>query len=209
MPGVDIYDIMKAVGMDFRINRRFFRAGVGWGGSCFPKDVNAMIQYFKKQGLEPRILQATLSANAHQAKRIVEIAKEELKNEISGKRVAILGLTFKPFTDDMREAPSIYIIEHLLAENASVVGYDPVATPFGTGTAVAKFGERIEYVKSANEALAGADCALIITDWPEFTDMTPADFQAMNQPLVIDGRRRISSTLEGIKYRGIGLGKKQ
>ncbi|MFX0113249.1 MAG: UDP-glucose dehydrogenase family protein [Candidatus Hodarchaeota archaeon] len=208
VPGVDIYDIMKAVGMDFRINPKFFRAGVGWGGSCFPKDVNAMIQYFKEIGLEPRMLQATLEANAYQAKRIVEIAKEELEGTLSGKRIAVLGLTFKPYTDDMREAPSIYIIDQLLAENANVVGYDPVATPFGTGTAVAKFGQRIDYVKSANEALTGADCALIVTDWPEFTDMTAADFKTMNNPLVIDGRRRISSTLEDIKYRGIGLGKK-
>ncbi len=201
--GVDIYDIMKAVGMDFRINRKFFRAGVGWGGSCFPKDVNAMVQYYNKIGLKPRLLQATIDSNAYQANRIVEIAKEEL-GSISGKRIAILGLTFKPFTDDMREAPSIYVIEQLLAENANVVAYDPVATPFGTGTAVKCFGERITYEKTANDALKDAECVLVLTDWPEFTDLT--DFTAMKQSIVIDGRRRLSPELEGIKYRGIGLG---
>lgn len=207
LPEVDIYDIMTAVGMDFRINPKFFRAGVGWGGSCFPKDVNAMVQFFKKQGLTPRILQATLEANAHQAKRIVAIAKEELGGQLSGKRVALLGLTFKPNTDDMREAPSIYIAEHLLAEKAKIVGYDPVATPFGTGTAVKSFEQKIEYAKSVSEALTDADCALIITDWPEFADLSSADFKVMSNPIVIDGRRRLSPSQEGIKYRGIGFGK--
>ncbi|MHA2272730.1 MAG: UDP-glucose dehydrogenase family protein [Candidatus Hodarchaeales archaeon] len=206
VPNVDVYDIMKAMGMDFRINPKFLRAGVGWGGSCFPKDVNAMVQYYKKQGLTPRLLQATLEANAYQAQRIVEIANEELNGNLSGKRIAILGLTFKPYTDDMREAPSLYIIDYLLAENAVVIGYDPVATPFGTGTAVKSLGQRIEYAKTSKEALTGADCVLVATDWPEFSELTGTDFKVMNNPLVIDGRRRLASNMEGVKYRGIGLG---
>ena len=207
IPGVDVYDIMKVLGMDFRINHRFLRAGVGWGGSCFPKDVNAMVQHYWRQGLVPRLLQATLEANAYQARRIVDIAKEELSGELSGKLIALLGLTFKPHTDDMREAPSIYIIEHLLAEGASVVGYDPVATPFGTGTAVKCFDQRIKYAKTIKDALTGADCVLVVTDWPEFSELTGTDFEVMKRPLVIDGRRRLSTSIENVQYRGIGLGK--
>lgn len=206
VPKVDVYDIMKAMGMDFRINPKFLRAGVGWGGSCFPKDVNAMVQFYKKQGITPRLLQATLKANAYQAQRIVDIAKEELNGNLSGKRIAILGLTFKPHTDDMRFSPSIFIIERLLEGNAKVIGYDPVATPFGTGTAVKSLGQRIEYAKTSKEALTGADCVLVATDWPEFSELTSADFEVMNNPLVIDGRRRLTPNLEGVKYRGIGLG---
>ena len=205
VPGVDIVQVMKGVGLDYRINPAHTRAGVGFGGSCFPKDVNAIIAFSKSQGYTPRIFEAVLSVNDAQAKHVVHIAEEEL-GDLTGKRVSLLGLAFKEDTDDMREAPSIRIVRHLKERGAHIIGYDPIANK----TAYVVFKDSIEYAQDIPEALKGSDCAMIVTPWEQFKTLQPVDFrQHMKTPFVIDGRRildpEVFSRDERVRFRAMGL----
>ena len=186
VPNVDVVQVMKGVGLDYRINPRFLGAGVGFGGSCFHKDVNAIMAWAKSKGYHPRLLEAVLDINDDQAIKIVDIA-EELAGKLAGKRVTLLGLSFKPGTDDMREAPSIRVVKELRKRNASeIIGYDPVAKE----TARAVFGDKIQYANSIEEALKDSECAFLITEWDEFKALTPETFKKyMKTPNLIDGRR--------------------
>jgi len=185
IPKADVTTVAKAIGMDRRIGPLFLNAGLGYGGSCFPKDVKALIAYSKSLGYDPKILDAVEDVNATQPLVAVELAKETLGN-LEGKQIAIQGLAFKPNTDDMREAISIKIIEKLLQEGAYIVAYDPKAMQ----NAKEIFGNRIRYASSEIECIKGADCCIIVTEWGEFKGLKPEDFiQNMRQPCVIDGRR--------------------
>ncbi len=186
VPNVDVVQVMKGVGLDYRINPRFLGAGVGFGGSCFHKDVNAIMAWAKSKGYHPRLLEAVLDINDDQAIKIVDIA-EELAGKLAGKRVTLLGLSFKPGTDDMREAPSIRVVKELRKRNVSeIIGYDPVAKE----TARAVFGDKIQYANSVEEALKDSECAFLITEWDEFKALTPETFKKyMKTPNLIDGRR--------------------
>jgi UDPglucose 6-dehydrogenase len=204
IPGVDITTVAKGIGLDQRINARFLRAGIGYGGSCFPKDVKAFIAFSNQLGYVPIILQAIQEVNENQAKHAVEKAKEKL-TELKGKRMAILGLSFKPNTDDMREARSIPIINQLLNEGANVIAYDPAAIP----NAKSIFKEKIRYASSPIDCLKDADCCIIVTEWQEFKKLMPEDFtQNMRQPILIDGRRIYNPEEFGqkLKFVAIGLG---
>lgn len=201
--GVDVYEVMKGVGMDFRINPAFLNAGVGFGGSCFPKDVNAITATAKNKGYHPRILQAILDVNKTQPHRILELAKEKLGG-VTGKRVALLGLSFKPDTDDVRYTRALPITEALIEQGATVYAYDPQATEnFKKLT-----DKPISYVGSAKEALKDSQICIIQSDWEEFKRLTPADFKAlMKEPVILDGRRTYDPEAfqkEGITYYGIG-----
>ncbi len=186
VPNVDVVQVMEGVGLDYRINHRFLRAGVGFGGACFHKDVNAITKWARSQGYVAKILEAVLERNDLRAIRIVDIA-EGLVGKLEGKKVTLLGLSFKPGTDDMREAPSIRIINELKKRNVTnIIGYDPKAKE----SAEEAIGEKIRYAKSIEEALRGSECALLVTEWDEFRKLTPEDFKKnMKVPNLIDGRR--------------------
>ncbi len=186
VPNVDIMQVMKGVGLDYRLNSRFLRAGVGFGGSCFHKDVNAIKAWSKSKGYTSRLLEAVLEINDDQAIHIVNIA-EELVGNLTGKRITLLGLAFKPGTDDMREAASIRVVNELKKRGVTdIIGYDPKANQ----TAKIEMGDKIKYANSIEEALKDSECALLITEWDDFSALTPIDFKKhMKTPNLVDGRR--------------------
>lgn len=194
--GVDVYDVARGVGLDHRISPSFLRAGPGWGGSCFPKDVSALAYKAKEVKVEPLILNAALEANRRQPKVFIELIKSRIK--LKGRRVAVLGLAFKAGTDDMRDSPAIPIIELLINEGAFVVGYDPKALE----NAKKIFETRIEYADTLENALKDADVALIVTEWPEFEKI---DFSPMKTKRVFDSRKILNEDLlpEDVEYEGI------
>jgi UDPglucose 6-dehydrogenase len=178
--GVDSSEVLDAIGLDSRIGSAFLGAGVGWGGSCFPKDVAAIVAAARDVGYEPAMLEAAVAVNDRQPVRMLDILRDHV--DPSGARVAVLGLAFKPGTDDVRNSRAIPLIDALLDAGADVVGYDPVATE--------NFREKfpdIDYADSAGGALDGADAALVVTDWDEFAALYD-EFDAMNEPIVVDGR---------------------
>ncbi|MFX1597333.1 MAG: UDP-glucose dehydrogenase family protein, partial [Promethearchaeota archaeon] len=203
VPNVDISQVMKGVGLDYRINPRFLRAGVGFGGSCFHKDVNAIKAWSKSKGYTSRLLEAVLEINDDQAIHIVDIA-EQLAGKLAGKKITLLGLAFKPGTDDMREAASIRVINELRKRGiTNIVGYDPKALK----TAEEELGNKIQYANSIEEALKGSDCALIITEWDDFATLTPDDFKKhMKTPNLVDGRRiyDYETFNKALPFRAIG-----
>jgi UDPglucose 6-dehydrogenase len=192
--GIDAYEVMDAVGLDDRIGAQFLRSGVGWGGSCFPKDVDAIRAAAREAGYEPPMLDAAVAVNDGQPERMLELLDSHV--DVAGERVAVLGLAFKPGTDDTRNSRAIPTIEGLRARGAEVVGYDPVATD-----AMRERFPEIAYADSAAEALEGASAALVVTDWDEFAALDDA-FDAMTDPVVIDGRR-IVERRDGLTYEGL------
>jgi UDPglucose 6-dehydrogenase len=188
--GADVDQVRKAIGSDRRIGTSFLFPGVGYGGSCFPKDTKALLKSAEDKGYDFRILRAVEAVNDTQKTRLVAKMITYFKDVkglegLAGKSVAIWGLAFKPRTDDMREAPAIPIIEGLLAAGATVQAYDPEAGP----TARRLFGDRITLCDKSYDALAGADALAIVTEWNEFRE---PDFSKMRQlmraPVVFDGR---------------------
>ncbi|WP_193310260.1 UDP-glucose 6-dehydrogenase AglM [Halorubrum halophilum] len=192
--GIDAYEVMDAVGLDDRIGAKFLRSGVGWGGSCFPKDVDAIRAAAREAGYEPPMLDAAVAVNDGQPERMLELLDSHV--DVAGERVAVLGLAFKPGTDDVRNSRAIPIIEALQARGAEVVGYDPVATD----TMRERFPD-LTYADSAADAIEGASAALVVTDWDEFAALDDA-FDAMASPVVIDGRRIIERR-DGLTYEGL------
>ena len=186
VPNVDVAQVMKGVGLDYRLNSRFLNAGVGFGGSCFHKDVNAIKAWSKSKGYTSRLLEAVLGINDDQAIHIVDMA-EQLAGKLAGKKVTLLGLAFKPGTDDMREAASIRVVNELEKRGVSdIIGYDPKANE----NAEVELGDKIKYAESIEEALKNSECAIIITEWDEFKKLTPDDFKKqMKTPNLVDGRR--------------------
>ncbi len=204
IPGADIKVVATAMGLDKRIGSLFLDAGLGYGGSCFPKDVKALIACSKAFGYSPELLESTESVNKMQPLKAVEFCKQQI-GSLEGKKIAILGLAFKPDTDDMREARVIPIVNALLKEGAFVVAYDPVAMPM----AKTIFKNKIEYACSATDCLKKADCSILATEWPEFKKLTPEDFiKNMKQPVLIDGRRIYDPQMfeKKMKFVALGLG---
>ncbi len=192
--GVDSYEVAEAIGLDGRIGGRFLRSGVGWGGSCFPKDLDAIRHAAKAEGYEPELLDAVVSINEKQPERLLELLEKHV--DVAGSRIAVLGLSFKPGTDDIRHSRAIPVIEGLNARGADVVGYDPVANE--------RMRERIpdiEYAPSPGTALAGANGAVVVTEWEEFAALDEA-FDAMATPIVVDGRRIVTPPA-GVTYEGL------
>jgi UDPglucose 6-dehydrogenase len=204
-PNADVKDIAHGIGLDERIGSRFLNAGLGWGGSCFPKDLKALIRYTKTQDYEPELIEAAVATNEKQKQRAVQLAKQVL-GSLKGRRIAILGLAFKPETDDMREAVSVPLIRGLLAEGANIFACDPAAIE----NAQAIFQDRIAYTRNPRECLDQAECCIIVTEWEEFRAIPPSAFlERMRCPVVIDGRRIYSPgefSSAGITFLGIGLG---
>ncbi|TKX41353.1 UDP-glucose 6-dehydrogenase AglM [Halorubrum sp. CGM4_25_10-8A] len=192
--GIDAYEVADAIGLDDRIGEQFLRSGVGWGGSCFPKDTRAIISAAEATGYDPTVLTAAVELNDHQPERLLSLLDDHV--DVAGKRIAVLGLAFKPGTDDVRNSRAIPVIEGLRERGAEVVAYDPVAT--------ANMRERfpnLEYAESAAAALDGAHGAVVVTDWDEFAALDEA-FDAMADPVVVDGRRIIERR-DGVIYEGL------
>jgi len=189
--------------MDHRIGPHFLQAGIGYGGSCFPKDVSALKQIAGNSGYHFQLLSAVIEVNELQKRRVIGKLKRHLGDELRGRRIALLGLAFKPNTDDIREASSLVLAGRLLAEGAEVVGYDPIATDN-----IRAVLPRLTHASSAMAALEGAEACVLVTEWREFLDLDwTAVKQAMARPVVIDGRNALDGaalTKLGFAYEGIG-----
>ena len=204
--GADIEQVRKGIGSDPRIGTHFLYAGTGYGGSCFPKDVKALIHIGHENAMDLQVLQAVEAANDRQKMVLVDKVVKRFGEDLTGRRFAVWGLAFKPNTDDMREAPSRVIVDALLARGATLSAYDPVAMTEAKRVMEGLSG--ITYADSADATLDGADALLVVTEWKEFR--TP-DFDriktALKQPVVFDGRNiwepQLMKTL-GIEYHGIG-----
>jgi UDPglucose 6-dehydrogenase len=206
--GADIEQVRRGIGSDPRIGTHFLYAGTGYGGSCFPKDVKALIRTGRDNGVQLRVLNAVESANDAQKQVLVERVVARFGEDLKGRTFAMWGLAFKPNTDDMREAPSRVIVDELTRRGARVQAYDPVAMPEAQRVLAGVAG--FSTVGSAEAALEGADALLIVTEWREFR--TP-DFErikaTLKQPLVLDGRNLYEPELMqalGLDYQGIGRG---
>ncbi len=192
MLGIDVYEVMKGVAMDHRISPYFLNAGIGFGGSCFPKDLKALRAGAKKLGYDMRLIDAVLKINEEQPLRLLKILEKYV--ELEGSIIAILGLAFKANTDDVRESRAIPIIKELLKRGAKIKAYDPMAMEN-----MKKIFPEIEYCNSIEKAIENADACLILTDWKEFEEI---NFDAMKRKIVIEGRR-ILKNKEGIIYEGV------
>src|SRR3989442_4492759 len=203
IPGVDVGTIAEAIGLDPRIGGLFLKAGPGYGGSCFHKDLQALINYSQNNGYDPTLFRATEATNEQQANRVVDRA-DKLLGSLSNKNVAVLGLAFKKDTDDIREASSLRVISQLKKKGAHVIAYDPMAIP----NTKKQLADQIGYADNPYSALKGADCAIILTEWDEFVKLKPKDFQAcMKTPNIVDARRIYDpDTFSDLNYVAIGVG---
>lgn len=202
--GANVEDVAKGMGMDQRIGSQFLRAGIGYGGSCFPKDTKALVQIAGNVEHEFDLLKSVIQVNNKQQGLLVEKAALRFGGKLAGKTIALLGLAFKPHTDDMRESASIVISEALVAAGVSVQAYDPIAME----QARKLLPEQVVLSGSLEEALTGADCAFIVTDWPEFKEMDLEQVKALlNEPLIFDGRNCFSldhAAAHRIEYHSVG-----
>ncbi len=201
--GADVGVVSQGMGLDTRIGSAFLRPGIGYGGSCFPKDVKALKQLAGNTGYHFQLLTSVIEVNDLQKRRVVGKLERHL-GSLRGRRIALLGLAFKADTDDMREASSLVLSARLRAEGATVVGYDPVAMR----NAAALLGDEVELSGSMLEAVTGADAAVIVTEWGEFRQVcTPAVREVMRTPLVVDGRNLLDpaqARAAGFAYESVG-----
>jgi UDPglucose 6-dehydrogenase len=203
--GADISEVAYGVGLDDRVGSRFLSAGLGWGGSCFPKDVAALRATAREYDHETPLLDAAAAVNERQRRRVIHKLQRDL-HSLKGRRVALLGLSFKPNTDDLRGAPSLTIAGALNSLGAKVVGYDPVA-----GKAASQLTPDIQAIFDPYEALRGAHAAVVVTEWEEVKGLDPKKVASlMREPkLIVDGRNvldAVASQEAGLLYRGFGLG---
>ncbi len=207
--GGDVEEVRKGMSTDVRIGRHFLYAGVGYGGSCFPKDVQALVAKGRELGTELAVVEGAETANAKQKKHLVERVKARFGSQLTGKRFALWGLAFKPNTDDMREAPALTIIAGLLELGATVHAYDPVAMPNAAKILEGPIAEgRVTFAKNAADTLPGADALLIATEWNEFRHADLAKVKsALKQPVLFDGRnlyQPAAARAVGLEYFSIG-----
>jgi UDPglucose 6-dehydrogenase len=196
--GADVTSVAEGIGLDHRLGPYFLRAGIGWGGSCFPKDSLALKQLAANSGYHFHLMNAVIEVNELQKRRVVQKLQRHLGG-LRGKRVALLGLAFKPNTDDMREAPSLVLASRLIAEGCEVRGWDPIARPDLQG---------VELCESPLEAVMGADAAVIVTEWQDLLEFPSEETrQAMRHPLIVDGRNLLDPAAVralGFAYEGVG-----
>jgi UDPglucose 6-dehydrogenase len=206
--GADIEKVRNGIGSDPRIGYGFIYPGVGYGGSCFPKDVKALIRSASDVNYDAKLLQSVEAVNASQKQFLFSKIQRHFKGNLKGRAIAVWGLAFKPNTDDMREAPSLVLIDQLLGAGAEVHAFDPVAMP----EAQRVLGERkgLSFATDAHAAVQGADALAIVTEWQEFRS---PDFDwlkaALKQPVIFDGRNLYNPDLvqrAGFAYYGVGRG---
>ncbi|KQL49348.1 UDP-glucose 6-dehydrogenase [Brevibacillus choshinensis] len=200
--GTDIVTVAHGMGLDSRIGPEFLRAGVGYGGSCFPKDTIALLQLANQHGISLTILDKVREVNTKQPTWFLEQLRKQM-DDVAGKRIAVLGLAFKPETDDIREAPSLKVLEALQKDGASIVAYDPIAVDI-----VRPLFPKVEYTDNPVEAFIGADAALLITEWKECVQLDWEEIKAsMAAPLLFDGRNAWPAKQlkdAGFHYTGVG-----
>ncbi|MGB2952514.1 MAG: UDP-glucose/GDP-mannose dehydrogenase family protein [Gaiellaceae bacterium] len=203
--GADVEKVASGIGLDHRLGPHFLHAGIGWGGSCFGKDVSALKQLAGNSGYQFQLLAAVIEVNELQKRRVIQKLQKQL-GRLRGKTVALLGLAFKPDTDDLRDAPSLVLASRLLAEGVDVRAYDPAARPD-------ELLHGVTICESALEAVTGADAAVIVTEWDEFRGLaTPEVREAMRRPLIVDGRNLLDPAAvraAGFSYEGIGRASSQ
>ena len=202
--GADAIEVMGGIGLDSRIGARFLNAGLGWGGSCFGKDIQSLLHTAEEYGYQARLLEAALAVNRAQRQVVIQKLQEKLFI-LKGRTIALLGLAFKPDTDDMRDAPSLQIAERLVQLGARVKAYDPIAMP----ACRAQNPElKIQYCNSALDAVYEADAAVLVTEWDEFRNLDLAQMACvMQQPVLVDGRNLYdpeTARSAGLDYAGIG-----
>ncbi|HEY9646189.1 MAG TPA: UDP-glucose/GDP-mannose dehydrogenase family protein [Chroococcidiopsis sp.] len=202
--GADVTQVAKGIGLDSRIGSKFLQAGLGWGGSCFPKDVSALIHTADDYGYESQLLKAAVEVNRRQRLLVIEKLQQVLKI-LKGKTVGLLGLTFKPDTDDLRDAPALDMIEQLTRLGAKVKAYDPIISQTGM-----RHGLSNVIVETDPERLAdGCDALVLVTDWEQFSNLDYAKMsKLMNNPVMVDGRNYLDrEALEAIGFRYVGIGR--
>ena len=202
--GADVVQVAQGIGLDSRIGTKFLQAGIGWGGSCFPKDVSAMIHTADDYGYNAELLKAAVTVNKRQRNIAIEKLQHELKI-LKGKTIGLLGLTFKPDTDDMRDAPALSLIEELNRLGAKVKAYDPIVSQTGIGQGLSGV-----LVETDPERLAdGCDALLLVTDWQQFRTLDYAKMaKLMNHQVMIDGRNFLDrEALQKLGYRYVGIGR--
>jgi len=202
--GADVTQVARGIGLDSRIGSKFLQAGIGWGGSCFPKDVSALLHTAEDYGYEAELLRATINVNTRQRLLTVEKLQQVLKI-LKGKTVGLLGLTFKPDTDDMRDAPSLIMIESLNRLGAKVKAYDPIVSQSGVSQGLSGV-----IVETDPERLAdGCDALVLVTDWSKFRNLDYKKMASlMNTPVMIDGRNFLDQKqLEEAGFRYVGVGR--
>lgn len=202
--GADIENVRLGIGSDDRIGRRFLFAGLGYGGSCFPKDVKAIIHSAREMDTPLEIVEATQAVNKHQAERFIDRIRQRFDGKLEGRDVALWGLAFKPNTDDVRDAPAFAVINALLADGARVHAYDPEAKE----NAERVYGDRIRYADTMYDAVVNADVLVIATEWNEFRNPNFARVRnAMVRPLIFDGRNLYTldeMSAERFEYHSVG-----
>jgi UDPglucose 6-dehydrogenase len=198
--GADVEQVAKGIGLDHRLGPHFLRAGIGWGGSCFPKDGVALKQLASNSGYHFQLLNAVIEVNELQKRRVIGKLEKHL-GKLRGKTIALLGLAFKPNTDDLREAPSLVLASRLLAEGAEVRTWDPVAD-------ASHLLQGVTFCDSVLDAVTGADAAVIVTEWDELKTLASEEVRgAMRRPLILDGRNLLDpeqARSAGFDYEGIG-----
>lgn len=202
--GADVMQVAKGIGLDSRIGSKFLNAGLGWGGSCFPKDVSALIHTADDYGYETQLLKAAVSVNERQRLIVVEKLQQALKI-LKGKTIGLLGLTFKPDTDDLRDAPALNVIENLARLGAKVKAYDPIISQSGMRDGISDV-----IVETDPERLAdGCDALVLVTEWAQFLNLDYIKMaKLMNTPILIDGRNFLNQpVLEEAGFRYIGIGR--
>jgi UDPglucose 6-dehydrogenase len=201
--GADVTQVAQGIGLDSRIGKKFLQAGIGWGGSCFPKDVSALIHTAEDYGYDTQLLKAAVAVNEHQRHIALEKLQQVLKI-LKGKTIGLLGLTFKPDTDDMRDAPALMLIEQLNRLGAKVKAYDPIVSQSGMRHGLSGVIVETDPVHLAD----GCDALVLVTDWQQFLDLNYGDMvQRMHSPVIIDGRNFLDpDTMAqfGFQYYGIG-----
>jgi UDPglucose 6-dehydrogenase len=202
--GADVHDVARGIGLDGRIGRKFLHPGPGFGGSCFPKDTLALMRIAQDWGAPSRLVEATVAVNDARKSGMAARVIQACGGSVLGKTVAVLGLTFKPETDDMRDAPSVPIINRLAEEGASIRAFDPV----GMAHASTLLPDSVAYCADAYDAVAGADVLVLVTEWNEFRALSPTRLRkAMRGRLVMDLRNVFDPAAiaaAGLEYRGIG-----
>ncbi len=203
IPGVDVEVIAQAIGLDRRIGPLFLKAGPGYGGSCFHKDLQGLIEFSRRLGYDPILIRTTEEVNEHQAEEVLKLV-QILLGSLEAKRITLLGLSFKKDTDDVREAVSIRVAKHLRKRGARVVAYDPIAMP----NARKALDDTVEFASDPRTALKGSDCCVVLTEWDEFRRLTARDYsRLMRVPNLVDARRLYRpADFRAIRFLAIGLG---
>ncbi len=202
--GADVHVVARAMGLDGRISRKFLHPGPGFGGSCFPKDTRALYHLAREKGYDPALIGSVIRVNENQKTRMVEKVKRRVGGDLSGKVIGVLGVSFKPNTDDIRESPAIFVIQRLLDAGAKVQAFDPAAL----GEARKVFGDAITYAANAYEVAQGADAIVLMTEWNQFRSLDLQELKGrMKTPVFVDTRnvydpRKMEQA--GFAYEGVG-----